>query len=158
MSKRLNPSRISVTILVSLVVLGWVGYKNLSLPLPEADVTVSPVAGCDLNSQRCIADLPGGGRIELEITPHPIPVLKPVRVSATIAGAVANKLEGDLGGATMDMGYTRVTLEHIGNGRYAGDALIPVCITGRMTWRFTLIVESDRQRIAIPFLFEAPAH
>jgi hypothetical protein len=62
----------------------------------------------------------------------------------------------DFAGVAMDMGLNRVTLVPSADGRFVGETTIPVCVTGRMLWRATLVVEADRRRIAVPFLFEAP--
>jgi len=152
-----NPfSLADIAIILALAVVAVVGYKLSPLLLPKADLTIEPMAGCDLHKQACHADVPGGGRIELNFTPHPIPVVKPLQVNATISGMVANKVEIDFAGVTMNMGFNRKTLAAQSDGRYASDAMLPVCVTGRMAWRATLVVETDRQRIAVPFLFEAP--
>ena len=152
-----NPfSLIDLSIILALALVAVVGYKYSSLILPKADLTVEPAAGCDLHKQACHADLPGGGRIELNLTPHPIPIVQPLQVRATLTGLVANKVEIDFSGVDMNMGFNRKTLEAGKDNLYTGDAMLPVCITGRMAWRATLVVETDRQRIAVPFLFEAP--
>ena len=147
---------VDAAILLALALVAIVGYKLSPIVLPKADLTVTPAAGCDLHRDACHADLPGGGRIELSIAPHPIPVVKPLTVTATISGMAADKVEIDFAGVTMNMGLNRPTLQVAGKGRYSGEATLPVCVSGRMGWRATLMVESGRQRIAIPFLFEAP--
>lgn len=145
-----------LAIILALAIVAVVGYKYSPLLLPKADLTLAPVDGCDLHREACHAEVPGGGRIELSIAPRPIPVIRPMRVSAFISGLAANKVDIDFAGVTMNMGLNRQTLSAGDNGRYSGEATLPVCITGRMAWRATLMVETDRQRIAIPFLFEAP--
>ncbi|WP_301101008.1 hypothetical protein [Propionivibrio sp.] len=145
-----------LVIILALASVAVVGYKYSPSLLTKADLTITPVAGCDLHKQTCPANLPGGGRLELAITPHPIPVVRPLQVSVRIAGIVADKVEIDFAGLSMNMGYNRITLVADGKGGYSGDATLPVCITGRMAWQATLVVETGRQRIAVPYLFEAP--
>jgi len=147
---------VDLAIILALAIVAVAGYKYSPLLLAKADLTLAPVAGCDLQKQACHAEVPGGGRIELDIAPRPIPVIRPMRVAVSIAGLDANQVEIDFTGVTMNMGLNRQTLSASGNGRFTGEATIPVCITGRMAWRATLVVETDRQRIAVPFLFEAP--
>jgi hypothetical protein len=147
---------IDIAIIVALALIAVVGYKYSPLLLPKADLTLTPAAGCDLNRESCHADMPGGGRIELAIAPQPIPVIQPLQITATIVGIAPNKVELDFQGVVMEMGFNRLTLLPAGNGRYTGAATIPVCVTGRMVWRATLMLETDHQRIAVPFLFEAP--
>jgi hypothetical protein len=147
---------VDVAIILALAVIAVVGYKYSPLLLPKADLTLAPAAGCDLNRQACHADMPGGGRIELGIAAHPVPVVKPFNVTTTFSGLAPNRVEIDFQGVVMNMGLNRVTLAPAGDGRYTGEATIPVCITGRMQWRATLMVETDSMRIAVPFLFDAP--
>jgi hypothetical protein len=143
-------------IILALCLIAVVGYKFSPLLLPKADLTLAPAEPCDLNQQACHADLPDGGRIELAIAPHPIPVIRPLQATVTFTGLTPDKVELDFAGVAMDMGLNRVTLTPSGAGRYVGETTIPVCVTGRMLWRATLVVEADRRRIAVPFKFEAP--
>lgn len=146
---------VDLAILLALALIAVVGYKLSPLLLPKADLTLAPAAGCDLNERPCRAEVPGGGFIELSLTPRPIPVVHPMRVAVTLGGIDALKAEIDFAGVGMNMGYNRVALAAAG-GYYAGEATIPVCITGRMAWRATLMIETGSQRIAVPFAFEAP--
>jgi len=132
-----------------------VGYK-LSPLAAQAELTVAPLPGCDLNTQTCAAELPGGGHLELSITPHPIPVVKPLQVVVRLAGITADQIEIDFSGVSMDMGRQRKTLVADGRGGFSSEAMLPVCITGRMAWQATLVVSSAGRRIAVPFVFDAP--
>lgn len=149
-------SLVDLAIILALALVAVVGYKYSPLLLAKADLTVMPAAACDLQQQACHADLPGGGRVELSLTPRPIPVVKPLQVSVVLTGLSTTTLEIDFAGVDMNMGYNRVSLVAAGDGRYAASAMLPVCVTGRMAWRATLVLDSGQQRIAVPFLFEAP--
>jgi hypothetical protein len=147
---------VDLAILLALALIAVVAYKLSPLLLPKADLTLMPVAGCDLNERACRVDLPGGGAIELSLTPRPIPVVKPMQVAVTMNGVLARQVEVDFAGVGMSMGYNRVSLAADGTGHYVGQATIPVCVTGRMSWRATLMIETPTQRIAVPFVFDAP--
>lgn len=150
---------VDFAILLALATVAVIGYLYSPLLLPKSDVSAVPDPGCDLNREACRASLPGGGQVELSLSPHPIPVVRPMKIQARVSGpaaAAVDRMELDFAGVTMNMGYNRVTLSPQGNGRFAADASIPVCITGRMGWRGTLIVTTDRRRITVPFEFEAP--
>jgi hypothetical protein len=151
-----RPLLVDLTIIAVLAAIAVVGYRFSPLLLPKADLTLAPAPGCNLHREPCRVELPGGGTIELSITPRPIPVVRPLQVEATLTNLAADKVEVDFAGATMNMGYNRVPLQLSQPGRYTGQATLPVCVTGRMEWRATLMVESGRRRIAIPFRFEAP--
>lgn len=138
-------------LLIALVVV--VGYKLSPILLPKADLTVQPVPGCDLHRQGCGALLPDGGRVELSANVHPIPLVKPFKVQVTLTGVSAKRVEVDFAGIDMNMGLNRPQLIDQGGGRFVADAALPVCITGEMDWQATVLVETESQRIAIPYLF-----
>lgn len=139
-----------------MALIAVVGYHYSPLLLPKADLTLTPAADCDLNRSACQVSMPDGGRIELAITPRPVAVVKPFRVTAIMSGLTAHQVEIDFSGVTMNMGYNRQPLLAEAPGRFGGEATIPVCVTGRMQWLATLMIETDSQRIAVPFRFEAP--
>lgn len=148
---------IDVLLILALGVIAVLGYHYSPLLLPKADLTLMPTEGCDLNRQACSARMPGDtGHVELSLSPRPLPVVKPLQVVATLNGIDASKVELDFSGVDMEMGYNRMTLKPDGQGHFVGQAMIPVCVTGRMLWRATLMIEAERRRIAVPYLFEAP--
>lgn len=144
---------LNLAMIVALVAIAVLGQRYSPLLLPKADVTGMVEPGCDLQQRACAANVPGGGRIEFSITPRPIPFLQALRVEVTTAGIEARKVEVDFAGATMNMGFNRSELPASGSGRHAGEASLPVCVTGEMIWIATVLVETDRQRIAVPYRF-----
>jgi hypothetical protein len=148
---------VDLAIVLVLALIAIVGYKYSPLLLPKADLGLTPAAGCNLDQQACRAEVPGGGSIELALTPRPVPVVHPFRVQATLSGLSAERVDIDFAGITMDMGYNRLQLSETSAGSYTGQATLPVCVTGRMDWRATLLVESGGRRIAVPFVFAAPS-
>ncbi|MDR2000445.1 MAG: hypothetical protein LBP94_02790 [Zoogloeaceae bacterium] len=150
---------VDAVIIVALVSIAVLGYLFSPLLLPKADVALAPLAGCDLNQQACRAEMPeGGAYIELAIAPQPIPVVRPLQITVALPGLPADKVEVDFAGVTMNMGVNRVTLTPAGADKFTGETTIPVCVTGRMLWRATVMVETGHQRIAAPFQFEAPVN
>lgn len=138
-------------LLIALVVV--VGYKLSPLLLPKADKTLQPESGCDLQRQACAAPLPDGGRVVLSITPRPIPMIRPLQIEVRLEKLAASRVEVDFAGVEMNMGLNRPLLQAVGDGRYQGEATLPVCVTGAMDWQATVLVEGERERIAIPFRF-----
>ena len=96
-----------------------------------------------------------GGKVEVAIDPRPIPALEPLRLLALASGARIEKIEIDFAGVDMKMGYNRPQLENLGDGRFAGQGNLPVCISGSMPWEATVLVDTGRGIIAAPFRFEA---
>ena len=140
----------TLAMLALLLGIGIAGHYFSPLLLPKADVKAVASAACDLQRQACPALLPDGTLIELSIAPRPIPILTPLRVEVTLHGIQANKVEIDFAGETMNMGYNRVGLT-AESGRHSGEASLPVCVSGGMNWIVTVLIETDRQRIAAPY-------
>ena len=143
-------------LLIALVVV--VGYKLSPLLLPKADVTVQPDPACDLQARACLATLPSGGTVELAMGTRPIPLVKPFAVEVRTSGFTPSRVEVDFAGIDMNMGFNRPQLEARGDGRHVGEATLPVCITGRMDWQATVLVEAGSERIAIPWRFTSGGH
>ena len=141
--------------ILALILIGVIGYKLSPLLLPKADMFLQPDPGCDLQLAPCTAALPDGVRLHFALTPRPIPVTRPLEVAVEIEGLRADKVAVDFAGVDMSMGYNRQTLQAVGAGKFAGQATLPVCVTGRMLWQATVLVNTGSQRIAIPFRFEA---
>lgn len=143
---------LDVAILLALAALGVAGYKLAPLLNPKTDITL-PLSNCNLAVQTCLTALPDGSQLEFSIEPRPIPSLKPLKLQATLKGGEARKIEVDFAGTDMKMGYNRPLLES-SNGRFNGQAHLPVCVTGKMAWDSTVLIETGQARIAIPFRFE----
>jgi len=143
--------------LAALLSIGVAGYFLSPLLSPVADVTIAPDLGCDLHRASCAATLPDGGRLELSLAPRPIPVSVPIEASVHVAGQAVDRVELDFAGVTMNMGYNRAELRPTGPATFVGTATLPACVTGRMAWQATVLVERGRTRIAVPFRFDAGA-
>lgn len=141
--------------ILALALIGLIGYKLSPLLLPKADVTVNPDPGCNLHLGVCSAPLPQGGRLTFSLTPRPIPVVEPLEMTVDLEGASAERVAVDFAGVSMNMGFNRPGLSQVATGRFAGQASLPVCVTGRMTWQATVLIEAGQTRIAVPFRFEA---
>ncbi|MDP2811699.1 MAG: hypothetical protein Q8O34_16295 [Rhodocyclaceae bacterium] len=144
---------IDAAIVLALLLTAAAGYWLSPFLLPKADVAATPMAGCNLHRQPCAATLPGGAAIELSVTPRPIPMIRPLRLEVAVTGIEARKVEIDFAGKDMNMGYNRPVLAAEGPGRFVGQTTLPVCVTGEMAWKATVLVETGRERIAAPFLF-----
>ena len=155
MSKKILIDLIGV-LLIALVVV--VGYKLSPMLLPKADVTVQPDPTCDLQRQACAVALPNGGRVELAMGTHPIPMVKPFAVYVTTSGFTPSRIDIDFTGIDMNMGYNRPQLAAGSDGRFVAEVTLPVCITGQMEWQATVLLETGSERLAIPFRFTSGSH
>ena len=146
---------VNLAMFAALIGIAFLGQKFSPLLLPKADLTGIVEPGCDLQKRACVASLPDGGRLEFSITPRPIPFLQALRVEVAVTGPRPGKVEVDFSGASMNMGYNRSELAITTPGSYAGQASLPVCVSGSMAWVATVIVETDGKRISVPFRFDA---
>lgn len=146
---------VDLAMILALILLGVIGYKLSPLLMPKADVFVQPDSSCDLNRAACVTMLPRGGRLSFAIAPRPIPVTRPLDLRVEIEGGSADKVVVDFAGVDMSMGFNRRVLTSVGQGKFAGETVLPVCVTGRMLWQATVLIESGGTRIAVPFHFEA---
>ena len=153
---RIHLSAATLGIALALACVAVVGYKLVPRQRADADPVIDAPASCDLNANRCAVKLPEGGRIELAISPQPIPVVKPLQIDVRVTGAVVRRVELDFSGRTMDMGPNRTVLAAAGEGAYRGSAMLPVCVTGRMEWQATLLVDTESGRRTARFAFSAP--
>lgn len=140
-------------LLLALVLV--VGYKLAPLWLPYQDLDLQPDPRCDLQRENCRVAVPGGGSIELAMGSRPIPLARPFAVEVISRDFTPDRVEIDFTALDMNMGRNRISLAARGDGRHVGEASLPVCITGGMRWQATLLVEHGRQRLAIPYRFDA---
>lgn len=155
MNKKILIDIIGIELIALIVVIG---YKLSPMLLPKADVTIQPDPLCNLQQQACGVTLPSGGKVELSMAPHPIPLVKPLEVTVATSGFSPSRVEVDFTGIDMNMGYNRPQLAQRGDGRFSGEATLPVCITGFMDWQATVLIETGGERIAIPYRFSSGSH
>lgn len=146
-----NPTIIAVIALALGCVL-VVGYKLSSRMRPAAATTL-PMSSCDLSVSECSAPLPHGGSLTLSVEPRPIRPLQNLSIAVRLSGQSAEKVEVDFDGAEMSMGYNRPVLSANGD-HFSGQTVLPVCVTGTMKWKATVLVSKGHQRLAAPFQFE----
>ncbi len=130
---------------------GWWLFRDYFEP-PEA-VTL-PLDGCDPQKGACIRKLPGGGELRFEITPRPIPVVKPLRLVARVKGLRPRRVEVDFSGVSMNMGYNRPRLKQVTSGRFEGETMLSVCIRQRMDWEAKVLLYLPDKVLAVPFRFD----
>ncbi len=114
---------------------------------------VLPLDGCDLQKQACRRALPGGGELVFEILPRPIPLVQPLQLKVDVKGLEVDGVEVDFSGVTMNMGYNRPRLERVGEGRFRGEGMLPVCVRQRMDWEAKVLLHLPHGVLAVPYRF-----
>lgn len=153
MFKKLNKILPATTVLLAVLLAGVIAQKLLQAPDQTAALTLPADKSCDLQRAACSSGLPGGGRVSFSIEPRPIPVLRPVKLTVTVQGAQAKNVEVDFTGIHMKMGYNHPQLQAMGAGRFKGETTLPICSTGGMAWRATVLLEANGKQFAVPFEF-----
>lgn len=128
-------------------------YKAWPVLFPEVSVEAPLDPDCDLRAGSCTSKLPGGARISLAIKPESIPVIRPLRLDVKIEGIDADKVEVDLAGVDMNMGFNRVALEREGAGMFSGVGSLSVCVRDRMEWEARVLITTGKGVLAAPFRF-----
>lgn len=141
---------VDLLILLGIATVGIVTWKLK----PQSDVSL-PLSSCNPSEQTCLVKLPRDGQIEFSVDPRPIPTLHPFVIQVQVSGIKPDKVEVDFSGIDMNMGYNRPQLTPVLPGRFEGGTSLPVCITGVMRWRATVLLESEGTAIAVPFQFSA---
>jgi len=141
---------IDTLILLGIATVGVITWKLQ----PKSDVSLA-LSGCNPSRQACTVALPGGGQFEFSVEPRPIPTLQPITLRIGVSGIEPDKVEVDFAGVGMNMGYNRPQLKRILPGRFEGRTSLPVCVTGKMEWRATVLLERAGKVISTPFQFDA---
>jgi len=149
----MNPRRtVSLVMALALACLLVAGYK-LSAAWRATRATTLPAPACNPSEGDCRVALPEGGHLTLSITPRPVRALRTLNLLVAFSDTHADRVEIDFDGADMSMGYNRPQLA--GQSEvFSGTAVLPVCISGTMTWKATVLANIDGRRIAVPFLFD----
>ena len=88
------------------------------------------------------------------MTPDGIPVAQPLVLTVALEGLVADAVEVDFQGVDMNMGYNRVRLARAPDGRFSGEAMLPACIRGAMSWQATITLDMDDGPWEAAFFFD----
>ena len=148
-----NKALIAAIAALALAVATAVGAKLWLAKGADSMLTAPLDSRCDLHAGSCASRIPGGGRIELLVAPRPIPLLRPINLTVKIDGLDARKVEVDFAGESMNMGFNRHQLQRQGDGSYTGNTVLPVCVTGRMAWLASVIVDTGKNKVVVPFRF-----
>lgn len=152
MSKRL-PLRF--TLLVTAC-LGFMGLASLQGCNSGSDIEVEQwqlVKGCDLHTETCEASH-GDSKLSLKISPHPIPIARPLGIEVDLHNLNPSKVQLDISGINMYMGYNRVDLTSTKPGHWVGTSMLAFCTAETMQWQITLMLEENGKQIQVPFYLE----
>ena len=122
---------------------------------PDSDVVQWDVdESCNLHEQSCVASS-GDAEVSLKISPHPIPIARPLGIEVNTQNLQIKKMELDISGINMYMGYNRVELKSTKPDRFVGTSMLAFCTNQKMLWQITLMIHlADGSQIQIPYELE----
>jgi len=140
------------------VVIATAGYKYKysRQKLPVVNMTLPP--SCDLHKGACSLTQAGIGTVSLSITPRPIPLVKPLRIVVRTNVTGIQHVAVDFRGVDMDMGYNRFLMKYMGNGKYQGGGMLPVCVRTHMMWEARVLIQRAGDIVSAPYRFETGNH
>ncbi len=148
-----NKTLFAVIPVLLLAIITAVSVRLWLVSEPLATVIAPLDAACDLQAGPCSSAIPGGGRVQLSITPHPVPLLRPLQISVAVEGLDARMVEVDFSGVEMNMGYNRHVLSAQGDGTFSGESTLAACISGRMAWQASVMIATGKVKVIAPFRF-----
>jgi hypothetical protein len=104
-----------------------------------------PAAECQLPDETCQVALDKGQTLSFTLhTPEPRP-LEPLPVTVRLEGFSEDelhrlKLEIDLQGRDMYMGYNRTPMQYQGEGMFSATPLLSLCTDEMMVWRASILI------------------
>lgn len=146
----------SFALFLVIFLLGVCGYLALQGRLPSQANPSTPIhlispESCLLNKGICTAGKTPF-QLSLELTPQPVPLMKPVQVKMQLQGlnnlASANlKIEGE----NMYMGFQTVQLAKLNESDWQGSFSLPICSESEMHWRVTVSLNTPEQAYQASF-------
>lgn len=141
------PAAFGITIGLILItaLFKWMSLpRALHLPLSS---------DCALHERTCAAAW-SSGQLHLTLGPRPLQCLTPLQVAVQLAGTGPRVVEVDFQAVDFPAAFHRAVLQPVGERLYAGEAVLPLCATGRVRWQAQGVIDYGGRRVVAPFLFE----
>ena len=145
-----------VSLLLAVVlVLALLGYvlEDEAIDLPRIISTLPFDPDCDLRAGACVTKLSDNAKVSFAIEPRTIPLLQELQLAVTVNGYSVDKVEVDLNGVDMNMGFNRVELESMGNGHFSGTGQLSVCTLDIMEWEARVLLYQKDDVTVVPYRF-----
>jgi hypothetical protein len=139
---------------VALGITAWVWLDN-SVPENTSYLLAEP-KHCQLHHAPCYSN-DEQISVTLDITPKPVPIAKALAVSTQITGVTPTRVQLDINGSNMYMGYNRIDLTAQADGSWTGKTLLAFCTIDQMSWQFTVMIDTaEGRQIQAPFPLVTP--
>lgn len=112
------------------------------------------VSACDLHQGTCQVDFADGQHLQLSLSPRPVRVLELLQIEAQLTGIKeVEKVELDIVGLNMYMGFNRPLLQPQQSGLYQGTGMLPVCTQSEMQWEVRALIHTHAGLYSAGFKF-----
>lgn len=106
---------------------------------------------CDLHKESCSTGR-GGLELSLDLGSQPVPIAKNFIATVNLSGIQPTKVELDITGVNMYMGFNRVALKEVGEGVYQGNSMLAFCTNEKMIWQVGVLLHlEDGSKQLVPF-------
>ncbi len=135
--------------LLPLLLMAACGTEQAT-QLPQRELRVE--SDCEVHQRSCAA-IGGGVRIELRLGKGELKALSPFPVRLELEGVEAHAVSLEFNMPGMEMGQNRYRLLADGAGGWSGEAMLPICSTGRLDWLAVVVVDSSKEQLSANFPF-----
>lgn len=109
---------------------------------------------CNLHQSSCTVLLKENIVAQFDITPKPIPLMKPLKFRVILQNIHLPYIELTLFATNMNMGLHTFKLYSKEEGVYEGEGMLPTCVVGNMLWQANLIINSSSESLGAVFYFQ----
>ncbi len=109
---------------------------------------------CNLHKEACSVTLKDGSIVTLDITPRPIPLMKPIKLHITTKNVNLNKLDLKIFATNMNMGLIEKPIKRVKKDTYEAEITLPTCIVGGMIWDVNIIANKLSKSVGAVFEFQ----
>ncbi|MCG8084447.1 MAG: hypothetical protein AB2735_03875 [Candidatus Thiodiazotropha taylori] len=128
-------------------------YKAWPILFPQISQSAVVDPSCDLRKAPCRSSINNEVEVGFSIEPREIPLVKPLKLAVEIAGVEVDRVEVDIAGVDMNMGYNRVVLQAVAEGQFEGEGMIPVCLMDSMEWEAKVLITTKQGLLSAPYRF-----
>ena len=144
--------RLLVPVILVLLLLGFI-LEHEFVDQPRVISTLSVDPDCDLRAGACVSRLADNSEVSFAIEPRTIPLLQDLQLAVTVNGYPVDKVEVDLNGLGMNMGFNRVKLDSMGDGYFSGTGQLSVCTLDIMEWEAKVLLYQKEDVTVVPYRF-----
>ncbi|WP_321275841.1 hypothetical protein [Thiomicrorhabdus indica] len=154
-ANRRHKKKLLLWVIATLVLLALLASLQGCSQQSNHQATLWPMdKTCNLHKESCTAKYEGA-EATLKVSPHPIPIARPLGIEVALNGLNPTSVQLDISGINMYMGYNRVPLKSSKPNHWVGTSMLAFCTAEKMEWQITLMLKmADGKEVQIPYFLE----